>query len=102
MKELRAGATPASLDAPDAVEVAAQALGLDDPAGLRVTESQGAGDAVVSGGGISASPIQAKLGWQPAADGQLRLAWQTESTPRRTRSVDRERRRAHRRAAGFR
>ncbi len=76
-KHLRAGATPASLDAPDAVEVAAQALGLDDPAGLRVTESKGS-NAVVSGGGISASPIQAKLGWRPAADGSLRLAWQTE------------------------
>ena len=76
-KHLRAGATPASLDAPDAVEAAAQALGLDEPAGLRVTESKGS-NAVVSGGGISASPIQAKLGWRPAADGSLRLAWQTE------------------------
>ena len=76
-KHLRAGATPASLDAPDAVEAAAQALGLDDPAGLRVTESKGS-NAVLSGGGISASPIQAKLGWRPAADGSLRLAWQTE------------------------
>ena len=77
IKHLRAGATPASLDAPEAVEAAAQALGLDDPAGLRVTESKGS-NAVVSGGGISASPIQAKLGWRPAADGSLRLAWQTE------------------------
>ena len=30
---------------------------------------------VLTGGGISASPIEAKLGWH-SADGQLRLAWQ--------------------------
>ena len=42
-----------------------------------MTESKGS-SAVLSGGGISASPIQAKLGWRPAADGSLRLAWQTE------------------------
>ena len=33
---------------------------------------------MLSGGGISASPIHAKLGWQPAGDGSLRLAWQVE------------------------
>jgi hypothetical protein len=77
VKGLHAGAAPATLDVTDAVEAAASALGLDDPAGLRVTESK-AQQRVVSGGGISASPIPAKLGWQPATDGSLRLAWRVE------------------------
>jgi extracellular elastinolytic metalloproteinase len=71
---LRAGATPPTLDAAEAVEAAARELGLDDPDGLRVTQSKGQ-KAVLSGGGISASPIDAKLGWHSTA-GQLRLAWQ--------------------------
>ena len=77
VKGLRAGAAPAALDATAAVEAAARALGLDAPAGLRVTQGK-APDAVLSGGGISDSPIPAKLGWQPAADGSLRLAWRME------------------------
>jgi Zn-dependent metalloprotease len=79
VKGLRAGATPATLDATEAVAAAAQALGLDEPDALKVTRgSAKAGSSVMSGGGISASPIPAKLGWQPAGDGTLRLAWRLE------------------------
>ena len=64
-------------DAIDAVEAAAAALDLGDPANLRViSESDGpAQRTVVSGGGVSDEPIPARLGWQPTKDG-LRLAWQ--------------------------
>ncbi len=77
VKGLSAGATAATLDATGAVEAAAQALGLDEPAALRVTRA-GSGKArntVLTDGGISESPIEAKLGWQPT-NGNLRLAWQ--------------------------
>jgi extracellular elastinolytic metalloproteinase len=64
-------------DATEAVEAAAGALDLDDPANLRViSESDGpAQRTVVSGGGVSNEPIPARLGWQPTKGG-LRLAWQ--------------------------
>jgi extracellular elastinolytic metalloproteinase len=65
------------LGATEAVEAAADALDLNDPANLRII-SRSAGAAqktVVSGGGISDEPIPTRLGWQPTADG-LRLAWQ--------------------------
>jgi hypothetical protein len=79
VKGLRAGATPAALDATEAVDAAAAALGLDAPAALKVTRgSATAGSSMMSGGGISASPIPAKLGWHAAADGSLRLAWRVE------------------------
>src|SRR4051812_27140090 len=74
VRELRAGNTDATLGAADAVAAAAKALGLDKPAGLQV-KSAGARKATLSGGGISDSPIDAKLGWH-SSDGQLRLAWQ--------------------------
>jgi hypothetical protein len=76
------GATAAALDATDAVEPAASALGLDDPAGLRVTPSK-AQERLVSGGGISAT-----LGWQAAACG-WRGGWR--STRRRSRDAGRRR-----------
>jgi hypothetical protein len=76
---LRAGSTTAQLDATDAVAAAARGLGLDEPQGLRVTRgSATAGTPVLSDGGISGSPIHAKLGWQPVDDGNLRLAWRVE------------------------
>jgi hypothetical protein len=64
-------------DAVGAVEAAAGALGLDEPAGLQViSESDGpAQRTVVSGGGVSDAAIPARLGWQPTESG-LRLAWQ--------------------------
>src|SRR4051812_8071791 len=74
VKGLQAGPATAMLDATDAVEAAAKGLGLDAPAGLQV-KSAGAQKAVMTGGGISDSPIDAKLGWH-SSDGQLRLAWQ--------------------------
>jgi extracellular elastinolytic metalloproteinase len=57
-KGLRAGATPAVLDATEAVVAAAKALDLDEPSDPRA--------------------IPAKLGWHAAADGKLRLAWRVE------------------------
>src|SRR4051812_12700617 len=74
VKGLQAGTTDATLGATDAVAAAAAALGLDAPSGLQV-KSAGAKKATLTGGGISDSPIDAKLGW-PSSDGQLRLAWQ--------------------------
>jgi extracellular elastinolytic metalloproteinase len=65
------------LGATEAVEEAADTLRLEDPANLRVLESEGgaARETVVSRGGISDQPIPVRLGWLPTADG-LRLAWQ--------------------------
>src|SRR5918997_1290390 len=67
----------AGTDAVEAVEAAADALGLDDPGRLRVlSERPGpAQRTVVSGGEIADAPIPARLGYQPTDDG-LRLAWQ--------------------------
>ena len=67
----------AEIDATEAVEAAADELDLGDPAGLRVlARAPGLGrETTVSGGGISSSPISARLGWQPTTNG-LRLAWQ--------------------------
>ncbi|MCW3845010.1 M36 family metallopeptidase [Micromonospora yasonensis] len=67
----------ASLDPVEAVQAAADALDLADPANPRVMSRAGgpAQRTVVSGSGISDQPIPAKLGWQPTDDG-LRLAWQ--------------------------
>jgi extracellular elastinolytic metalloproteinase len=61
------------LDATDAVRSGARGLGLDRPANLRVLGRE-RGATVVSRGGISAAPIDARLGYEPTADG-LRLAW---------------------------
>jgi extracellular elastinolytic metalloproteinase len=71
-----AASTTAELDATEAVEAAAEGLGLDDPANLRVLsrEDGPAQETVVSTGGISDEPIPARLGWRPTKDG-LRLAW---------------------------
>jgi extracellular elastinolytic metalloproteinase len=74
LAELREASGAAELGAAEAVEAAAEGLGLDEPADLELLEEDGA-EALVSGGGISDEPIPAKLGWQPTADG-LRLAWQ--------------------------
>ena len=65
------------LDAAAAVVAAADALDLDDPAGLRVVRRIAGPDqeVVLSDGGISEEPIPARLGWQPTSQG-LRLAWQ--------------------------
>ena len=73
--DLRAAA--AELDAADAVEAAADALDLDEPRDLRTMRRRGgtARETVLTDGGISHEPIEARLGWQPAPDG-LRLAWQ--------------------------
>ncbi|HXV56892.1 MAG TPA: M36 family metallopeptidase [Gaiellaceae bacterium] len=71
------GASPsgdAELGPTEAVEAAAEALRLDEPASLRVLRVED-GDAIVSRGGISDEAIPARLGWQPTEDG-LRLAWQ--------------------------
>jgi extracellular elastinolytic metalloproteinase len=64
------------LAAAEAVESAAEALDLDEPAGLRVLsrKSGAAQETVLSRGGISDEPIPARLGWQPTEDG-LRVAW---------------------------
>ena len=66
-----------SLKATDAVVAAADALDLGETSDVRViSEEGGAAQAtVVSGSGVSAGPIGARLGWQPTAGG-LRKAWQ--------------------------
>ena len=102
-KHLRAGATPASLDAPDAVEAAAQALGLDDPAGLRVTRAKGQrrrgqrrrhlGLADPGQARLAAPRPTAACGWRGRSDDRRRV---------RVTALARERRRADRRTAGFR
>jgi hypothetical protein len=76
--ELAAGVSVAvaALDAPGAVEAAAEALDLDEPEDVRVMTRGAPGrETVLSDGGISDEPITAKQGWQPTDDG-LRLAWQ--------------------------
>src|SRR5690349_19774008 len=67
----------AELDAQQAIAAAADALKLDDPAGLRVVKAAtGRAQATLfNGGGISEEPIPAQLGYQPTDDG-LRMAWQ--------------------------
>ncbi|WP_329109695.1 M36 family metallopeptidase [Micromonospora sp. NBC_01699] len=67
----------AVLDAPAAVQAAAEALDLPEPAAPQVLDrSTGpARRTVVSGAGVSEQPIPARLGWQRTDDG-LRLAWQ--------------------------
>jgi extracellular elastinolytic metalloproteinase len=75
---LAAGASGSiDTDATEAVEAAADALGLDAPRNLRVMRGPAgtARDTLLSGGGISDQPIPARLGWQPT-EGGLRLAWQ--------------------------
>ena len=72
-----AGSSTAALDAADAVDAAADGLGLGDTSGVRVL-SEGSGAAQrteLSRSGISDAPIPARLGYQPTAGG-LRLAWQ--------------------------
>ncbi|HET8646401.1 MAG TPA: M36 family metallopeptidase, partial [Vicinamibacteria bacterium] len=66
-----------ALGALQAVEAAAEALGLAPPAGLTVLSSEGgpARKTTCSQGGVSRAPIPARLGWQPTSGG-LRLAWQ--------------------------
>jgi hypothetical protein len=67
------------LDAVDAVEAAADELGLDEPERLRVLELSvgNAQESLISDGGISERPIPASLLWH-AGNGGLRLAWQLE------------------------
>jgi extracellular elastinolytic metalloproteinase len=67
----------ATLDAAQAVEAAADALGLEEPDNLRVLQRSGGLDqeTVVSGGGISTESIPASLVYQPTAGGP-RLAWE--------------------------
>ena len=67
-----------NLDATAAVNKAALGLKLQAPQKVRVLRRTGAKSqtTVLSGGGISRTPIEATLGWQPSADG-LRLAWRT-------------------------
>jgi extracellular elastinolytic metalloproteinase len=67
----------AQLDATQAVEAAADALGLDEPDNLRVLR-RSAGleqETVVSGGGISVEQIPASLVYRPTDRGP-RLAWE--------------------------
>jgi extracellular elastinolytic metalloproteinase len=61
----------------EAVEAAADALGLAKPVDLRVISSSPgpARETVVSGGGVSDQRIPLRVGWQPTRAG-LRLAWQ--------------------------
>jgi hypothetical protein len=65
------------LAAVEAVEAAADALDLGEPANLQVLERDPGATrpTVVSDGGISHEPISMSLGWQPTSKG-LRLAWQ--------------------------
>ena len=65
-----------NLDASAAVAKAALALKLQAPEKVRVLRRTGVKSqtTVLSGGGISRTPIEATLGWQPTAGG-LRLAW---------------------------
>ncbi|GGI07960.1 M36 family metallopeptidase [Egicoccus halophilus] len=68
----------AGLDAPEAVEAAADALDLDEPEGLRTLQRRRSGDTpevVLTDGGISDEPITARRGWHPTEQG-LRPAWQ--------------------------
>jgi extracellular elastinolytic metalloproteinase len=67
----------ARIDATQAVEAAADALGLVEPGNLRVLRrSAGAArETVVSGGGISTESIPASLVYQPTDSGP-RLAWE--------------------------
>jgi extracellular elastinolytic metalloproteinase len=66
------------IDAVRAVESAAEALDLDEPARLRVLSGDGrTRKSVVSAGGVSGAPIPAQLGWQPTSDG-LRPGWRLE------------------------
>jgi extracellular elastinolytic metalloproteinase len=77
-RDLAAGASgAATLDAVAAVDAAAAGLDLAKPQNLRVMRRNGgaANETLVSGGGISAAPIPARLGWQPT-DAGLRQAWQ--------------------------
>ena len=75
VRNLRAaGPATATLDAVQAVDAAADALDLAEPANLRLLE-EGGDEAVVSGGGISDIPIPTRLGWASTTDG-VRLAWQ--------------------------
>ena len=68
-----------AIDAPAAVAKAALGLKLDRPEKLRVTRRSGAKSqtTTMSGGGISHTPIEATLGWQPTAQG-LKLAWRMQ------------------------
>jgi extracellular elastinolytic metalloproteinase len=77
VRGLEVAGSSAALDATDAVEAAADGLGLEEPTGVRVV-SEGSGPArrtTLSRSGISDEQIPARLGFQPTDDG-LRLAWQ--------------------------
>jgi hypothetical protein len=69
-----AGPASPSLDAVQAVDAAAGALELAEPANLRVLDESG-DEFLVSRGGISDAAIPVRLGWASTKDG-LRLAWQ--------------------------
>jgi extracellular elastinolytic metalloproteinase len=75
--EAAAGGVRAARTAVDAVRSAARHLDIDGSSALKVLDRQGgaAKEVVLSGGRISRTPIPAKLVWQPAADGSMRLAW---------------------------
>jgi extracellular elastinolytic metalloproteinase len=75
---LREAATDnAQLNAVEAVGAAAHELDLDRPRDVRVLKAaqRPGGETVLSRGGISATPIPARQGWQPVENG-LRLGWQ--------------------------
>ena len=76
---LRINARQARLDALQAVEAAARQLDLQ-PVGLQVIDESAGEDraTIISPGGISLARIPARLIYQPAEGGTLRLAWQIE------------------------
>jgi extracellular elastinolytic metalloproteinase len=65
------------MDAAEAVEYAAEALGLEKPTGLRIVSTQEGAErrTELSSGGISQSNIPARLVYQRLSSGGLRLAW---------------------------
>jgi extracellular elastinolytic metalloproteinase len=77
LREAVGTSSTGEVDAIEAVEVAADALDLDEPANLEVLErsDEPSQETLLSDGGISDDPIPARLGWQPT-DAGLRLAWQ--------------------------
>ncbi|MEN0007009.1 MAG: M36 family metallopeptidase, partial [Bacteroidota bacterium] len=67
--------TVATLPAANAVENAAQAVGLPAGLPLRLIEKKSAHEYVFEGGTLSRDNITAKLMYQPMEDGSLNLAW---------------------------
>ncbi len=75
-----AGGHKAARTAVDAVRSAARHLDIDGSTALKVLDRRGgaANEVVLSGGGVSARAIPAKLVWQPVAHRSVRLAWNIE------------------------